>query len=62
MPEGFTLEQLITFDSYENSYRIESTMNLALYRKEVIFRILGLSPGYPDLEAEISVYYDSEGP
>ena len=62
LPEGFTLEQLITIDSLEDSYRIESTKNLALYRKEVFFKIIGLSPGYPDLEAEISVYYDSDGP
>ena len=62
MPAGFTLEQLITIDSLEDSYRIESTKNLALYRKEVFFKIIGLSPGYPDLEAEITVYYDSDGP
>ena len=62
MPAGFTLEQLITIDLLEDSYIIESTKNLALYRKEVLFRIVGLSPGYPDLEAEITVNYDSDGP
>ena len=62
LPAGFILEQLIIFDSLEDSYRIMLTTNLALYRKEVIFRIVGLSPGYPGIEAEISVYYDSDGP
>ena len=62
LPEGFTLEQLITIVSLEDSYRIESTNNLALYRKEVSFWIVGLIPSYPYLKAEISVYYDSEGP